>query len=24
LTIFSCDAAKLQRYYMQQHVRKPQ
>ncbi len=23
LTIFSCDAAKLQRYYMQQHVRKP-
>jgi hypothetical protein len=24
LTIFSCDAAELQRYYMQQHVRKPQ
>ncbi len=24
LTIFSCDTAKLQRYYMQQHVRKPQ
>ncbi len=24
LTIFSCDAAKLQRCYMQQHVRKPQ
>ena len=24
LTIFSRDAAKLQRYYMQQHVRKPQ
>ena len=24
LTIFSCDATKLQRYYMQQHVRKPQ
>ncbi len=24
LTIFSCDAAKLQRYYMQQHIRKPQ
>ncbi len=24
LTIFSCDAAKLQRYYMQQHVRKSQ
>ena len=24
LTIFSCDAAKLQQYYMQQHVRKPQ
>ena len=24
LTIFSCDAAEMQRYYMQQHVRKPQ
>ncbi len=24
LTIFSCDAAKLQRYYMQQHIWKPQ
>ncbi len=24
LTIFSCDPAELQRYYMQQHVRKPQ
>jgi hypothetical protein len=24
LTIFSCDAAELQRYYMQQHIRKPQ
>ncbi len=24
LTIFSCDAAELQQYYMQQHVRKPQ
>ncbi len=24
LTIFSCDAVKLQRYYMQQHIRKPQ
>jgi hypothetical protein len=24
ITIFSCDAAELQRYYMQQHVRKPQ
>jgi hypothetical protein len=24
LTIFSCDAAELQPYYMQQHVRKPQ
>jgi hypothetical protein len=24
LTIFSCVAAELQRYYMQQHVRKPQ
>ena len=24
LTIFSCDAAELQRYYMQKHVRKPQ
>ncbi len=24
LTIFSCDAAELQWYYMQQHVRKPQ
>jgi hypothetical protein len=24
LTTVSCDAAKLQRYYMQQHVRKPQ
>jgi hypothetical protein len=24
LTIISCDAAKLQRYYMQQHIRKPQ
>ncbi len=24
LSIFSCDAAKLQRYYMQQHIRKPQ
>ncbi len=23
LTIFSCDAAELQRYYMQQHIRKP-
>ncbi len=24
LTIFSCDAAELQQYYMQQHIRKPQ
>jgi hypothetical protein len=24
LTIFSCDAAELQQYYMQKHVRKPQ
>ena len=24
LTIFSCDAAELQRYYMQQGVKKPQ
>jgi hypothetical protein len=24
LTIFSCNVAELQRYYMQQHVRKPQ
>ena len=24
LTIFSCNAAELQQYYMQQHVRKPQ
>ncbi len=24
LTILSCDAAELQQYYMQQHVRKPQ
>ncbi len=24
LTIFSCDATELQRYYMQQHIRKPQ
>jgi hypothetical protein len=24
LTIFFCDTAELQRYYMQQHVRKPQ
>ena len=24
LTIFPCDAAELQQYYMQQHVRKPQ
>ncbi len=24
LTIFSCDAAELQRYYMQQHLRRPQ
>jgi hypothetical protein len=24
LTIFSCDAAELQRYYIQQHIRKPQ
>ena len=23
LTIFSCDAAELQQYYMQQHVKKP-
>jgi hypothetical protein len=23
LTVFSCDTAELQRYYMQQHVRKP-